>query len=95
MPKGYIIASIRTDDMDTMRRFAEASAPVIAQFGGRVLVRDPKPDLREGTQTGTSVVVEFDDVETAQQFYESEGYTSAKAIREAVAETDLRIVAGV
>ena len=95
MPKGYIIASIRTDDMDTMRRFAEASAPVIAQFGGRVLVRDPKPDLREGAQTGTSVVVEFDDVETAQQFYESEGYTSAKAIREAVAETDLRIVAGV
>jgi len=95
MPKGYIIASIRTDDMDTMRRFAEASAPVIAEFGGRVLARDPKPDVREGTQTGISVVVEFDDVETAQRFYESEGYTSAKSIREAVAETDLRIVSGV
>lgn len=95
MPKGYIIASIRTDDMDTMRRFAEASAPVIAEYGGRVLARDPKPDIREGTQTGISVVVEFEDVETAQKFYESDGYTSAKSIREAVAETDLRIVSGI
>ena len=95
MPKGYIIASIRTDDMETMRRFAEASAPVIAKFGGRVLARDPQPDIREGQQQGISVVVEFDDVKTARRFYESDGYTSAKAIREAVAETDLRIVSGV
>ncbi len=95
MPKGYIIASIRTDDMDTMRRFAEASAPVIAEYGGRVLARDPNPDIREGAQQGISVVVEFDDVETAKRFYDSEGYTSAKSIREAVAETDLRIVTGV
>ena len=95
MPKGYIIASIRTQDMDTMRRFAEASAPVIAAFGGRVLARDTNPDIREGTQQGISVVVEFDDLDTAKRFYESEGYTSAKAIREAVAETDLRIVSGV
>lgn len=95
MPKGYIIASIRTEDMDTMRRFAEASAPIIKEYGGRVLARDPQPDIREGTQTGISVLVEFDDVDTARRFYESEGYTSAKAIREAVAETDLRIVSSV
>ena len=94
MSKGYIVASIRTDDMETMRRFAEASAPVIAEYGGRVLARDPSPEIREGTQTGISVIVEFDDVETARRFYESDGYTSAKSIREAVAETDLRIVSG-
>ena len=95
MPKGYIIGTIRTDDMDAMRRFAEASGPVVAEFGGRILVRDPNPDIREGAQQGISVLVEFDDVETAQRFYESQGYTSAKAIREAAAETDLRIVSGV
>ena len=94
MPKGYIVASIRTDDMDTMRRFAEASAPVIAEFGGRVLARDPMPDIREGSQAGISVIVEFDDVETARRFYDSDGYTAAKAIRQSVAETDLRIVSG-
>lgn len=95
MPKGYIIASIRTTDMEAMRRFAESSGPVVAEYGGRVLARDPNPDIREGTQQGISVVVEFDDVETAKRFYESDAYTTAKAIREAVGETDLRIVSGV
>lgn len=93
MANGYIIASIRTDDMETMHRLTEASAPVISQFGRSVLMQHQKPDLREAAQTGASVVVEFDDVETAQPFCESDGYTSAKAIREAVAATDLRIVA--
>ena len=95
MPKGYVIANIRARDMDEMRRFAEASAPVIAEFGGRVLVRDPNPESREGSLEGISVVVEFDDVDTARRFYESDGYTRAKEIREAVSETDLRIVQGV
>lgn len=95
MPKGYIVANIRAHDMEAMQRFAAASAPVIAEYGGRVLVRDPKPELREGDLQGISIVVEFDDVETARRFYDSQGYTDAKAIREAAAETDLRIVEGV
>lgn len=94
MPKGYIIANIRAHDMEGMKRFGAASAPVIAEFGGRVLVRDLKPELREGDLQGISVVVEFDDVETARRFYDSQGYTDAKAIREAAADTDLRIVEG-
>jgi uncharacterized protein (DUF1330 family) len=95
MPKGYIVANIRAHDMEGMKRFGEASGPVIAEFGGRVLARDPNPELREGDLQGISVVVEFDDVATAQRFYESQGYTDAKAIRQAAADTDLRIVEGV
>lgn len=95
MPKGYIVANIRAHDMDGIARFGAASAPVIAKFGGRVLARDLNPELREGDIQGISVLVEFDDVETAQAFYESQGYTDAKAIRQAAADTDLRIVAGV
>ncbi|ABV91789.1 protein of unknown function DUF1330 [Dinoroseobacter shibae DFL 12 = DSM 16493] len=94
MPKGYIVASIRSNDMETIGRFAAAAGPVIAEYGGRVLARDPQPEVREGADTGIAVLVEFDDVATARRFYESAGYTAAKAIREAVAETDLRIVTG-
>ncbi|MBL4627246.1 MAG: DUF1330 domain-containing protein [Roseicyclus sp.] len=95
MPKGYIVANIRAHDAEGIKRFAEASAPVIAKFGGRVLARDLNPELREGALQGFSVIVEFDDVEAARAFYESSGYTAAKAIRQAAAETDLRIVEGV
>ncbi|MEJ6391084.1 DUF1330 domain-containing protein [Gymnodinialimonas ulvae] len=95
MPKGYIVANIRARDMDGMRRFAEASAPVIAEFGGRILARDPNPEQREGVLDGIAVIVELDDLDTAPRFYASQGYTDAKAIREAIAETDLRIVSGI
>lgn len=94
MPKGYVIANIRVHDREGMKRFVAASSPVIAEYGGRVLVRDPNPEQREGNLQGMPVVVEFDDVETARRFYESQGYTDAKAIREAAADTDLRIVEG-
>lgn len=94
MPKGYIIANIRAHDMEGMAKFGEASSPVIAEYGGRFLVRDLKPELREGDLQGIAVVVEFDDVDTARRFYESQGYTDAKAIRFAAADTDLRIVEG-
>lgn len=94
MPKGYVIANIRAHDMEGMQRFGAASAPIVAEFGGRVLVRDLNPDQREGDLQGMSVVVEFDDVATAQRFYESQGYTDAKAIRQAASDTDLRIVEG-
>jgi uncharacterized protein (DUF1330 family) len=94
MPKGYIIANIRAHDMAGMKQFSEASAKVIAEYGGRVLIRDPKPELREGDIQGIAVVVEFDDLDTARRFYESQGYTEARLIREAAAETDLRIAEG-
>ena len=95
MAKGYVVANIRARDQDGMRRFAEASAPVIAEYGGRVLARDTSAETREGDLQGTVVIVEFDDFETARNFYESQGYTEAKAIREAIADTDLRLVHGV
>lgn len=95
MPKGYIIANIRAHDMEGMKRFAEASAPVVAEYGGTVLVRNPSPEHREGKLEGIVVIVEFPDMDTARRFYDSAGYAEAKAIREAAAETDLRIVEGV
>lgn len=95
MPKGYIVANIRAHDTEGIARFAQAAAPVIAEYGGRVLARDPAPEVCEGTLQGISVLIEFDDVATARAFYASKGYTDAKAIRQASAETDLCIVEGV
>lgn len=45
MPKGYIVADFRARDRAEMQRFAEALAPVIAAFGGRVVARDAVADI--------------------------------------------------
>jgi uncharacterized protein (DUF1330 family) len=94
MPKGYIIANIRVNDPETFKGFGPLSAVAIKKFNGRVLVRNPETELREGDVNGVSVVVEFDDVETARRFYDSAEYTAARELRETCSETDLIIVEG-
>ena len=41
-----------------------------------------------------ALVIEFESIETARKFYESEKYQAAKAVRELAADTDLILVEG-
>ena len=68
--------------------------PVIAEYGGKVLVRNPNPEVREGSDSGVAIVIEFESIENAQNFYESNEYTATKAVRELAADTDLILVEG-
>ena len=95
MTKGYIVANINVNDAEAFKGFGPLSAIAIKKFGGRVLVRNPVSELREGAARGVTVVVEFDNMETARQFYESSEYTEARELRETCSDTDLIIVEGV
>ena len=95
MPKGYVVAHIRVHDAAGFEEFKKMSGPVIGEYGGRVLVRDPNVDHREGDAKGICIVVEFDSPAQARDFYESEGYSAARAVRAAAADTDLVLVEGV
>jgi uncharacterized protein (DUF1330 family) len=95
MPKGYIVAHIRVHDGEGYEEFKRMAGPAIADHGGRVLVRNPKAEHREGNLLGDVVVIEFDTLDAARRFYESDAYTAARRVRERVAETDLLLVEGV
>jgi uncharacterized protein (DUF1330 family) len=95
MPKAYIVAHIRVHDSEGYEEFKKMAGPAIADHGGRVLVRNPEADHREGNLRGTVVVIEFDNMEAARRFYESDAYTAARRVRERAAETDLLLVEGV
>ena len=94
MAKGYIVANIRVHDAETFKGFGPLSAEAIKKFNGRVLVRNPEIEQREGEARGISVVVEFDDIATARAFYASPEYTAARELRETCSETNLLIVEG-
>ena len=94
MPKAYLMAHIRVQDKEKFEEFKAASGPVIADYGGRILVRNPSPDHREGDLRGVVTLIEFDDMDAARRFYTSPEYTAAKAIRELAADTDLLLVEG-
>jgi uncharacterized protein (DUF1330 family) len=95
MAKAYLIAQIRVHDKEGYEKFKAMSGPAIAEYGGRVLVRNPAPDYREGTSRGIAIVIEFENMDAARRFYESDAYAAARAVREKAAETDLMLVEGI
>ena len=95
MPKGYLVANIKVHDKDKFAEFSEMSIPVISEYGGTVLVRNPTLEVREGRDSGIAIVIEFESIEHAWNFYESEKYTKAKKVRELASESELILVEGV
>ncbi len=94
MPKGYLIAHIRVHDKDAFEEFKQLSGAAIKAYNGRVLVRNPAPDHREGGGQGLAILIEFDSLEAARAFYESDAYQIARAVREKISDTDLILVEG-
>ena len=95
MAKGYVVAHIRVHDKDGFEKFKEMAGPTISDYGGKVLVRNPSPEIREGSDSGVAIVIEFESIESARKFYESDKYTEARAVRELAADNDLVLVEGI
>ena len=94
MKKGYLVAHLRVHDKEGFEKFKQMAGPTIAEYGGKVLVREPNPDLIEGNISGIDLVIEFESIENDRKFYESKKYQEAKAVRELAADTDLILVEG-
>ena len=94
MPKGYLVAHIRVQDKEAFEEFKQLSGEAIKAHNGRVLVRNPSPDHREGNAQGLAIVIEFESIQAAQAFYESDAYVAAREVREKISETDLILVEG-
>ncbi len=59
MNKGYLVAHLRVHDGEGFEKFRQMAGPTIAEYGGKVLVREPNPDVREGKISGIALVIEF------------------------------------
>ncbi len=94
MAKGYLIAHIRVHDKDAFEQFKQLSGAAIKAHNGKVLVRNPSPDHREGAAEGLSIVIEFENIDAARGFYESDAYSEARVVREKISDTDLVLVEG-
>ena len=82
MKKGYLIGQITITDPKKYQQYASETEKIIKSFGGRYLIRGAEQIIAEGTPQGNrDVVVEFDTLEKAKQFYESEEYAKIIDIR--------------
>ena len=85
MKKGYIIRQITITDPKKYQRYTSETENIIKKFGGKYLIRGGNQFIAEGKPQGNrDVVVEFDTLEKAKEFYESEEYAKIIDIRKAI-----------
>jgi uncharacterized protein (DUF1330 family) len=78
----YLIANITVTDPKRYPEYRDKVAPVIAQYGGKFLIRGGAVHSVEGDLgVDRLVVIEFADMETARQFYDSPEYAPLLKLR--------------
>ncbi|OBG74403.1 hypothetical protein A5714_16145 [Mycobacterium sp. E2462] len=91
--KGYVILTEAIKDPDGMKAYARAAGS--AMTGATVLAVDTAPEVVEGAWHGDqTVLLEFESVEAARAWYESEGYQQAAKLRQAAADCNAVILGG-
>jgi uncharacterized protein (DUF1330 family) len=95
MGKGYVIVTEAIHDQEGIEAYAKASVPSIGEHGAKVLVFDESVEVLEGGWHGNrTVVLEFESVEKAREWYESPSYQEALRLRQAAADSNAVILSG-
>jgi uncharacterized protein (DUF1330 family) len=91
----YVIAHIDVKDPVRYEDYKAMSPVSIKKFGGRFIARGGQTEVLEGTwQPKRLVLLEFPSVEVARQWWASDDYAPAKALRQATSNGDMIIVDG-
>jgi uncharacterized protein (DUF1330 family) len=91
--KGYIIITEDVKDPAGMGEYAKLAGKAMA--GATLLSFDNKPETIEGEWHGTqTVLLEFDSVDAAKEWYHSDAYQEAVKLRQAAADCNGVILSG-
>ena len=92
----YVIVETDIHDPEQYEQYKAASPGAVAAGGGRFVVRGGELAVLEGDWNPTRLVVlEFENLEAAKRWYESEIYQDAKKLREGAAQLNMGAVEGV
>lgn len=94
MPKAYWVAHVDVNDPAAYENYKAANAVAFSKYGAKFIVRGGKQEIREGQSRARTVVLEFQDYDTAMACYNSPEYQKALAIRKDISNGDLVIVEG-
>lgn len=93
--KAYVIVEVSITDPIIYEEYKKLTPAAVAAFDGVFLVRGGRTEILEGDwQPERMVVIEFSSVERAKEWWNSDQYSKAKAIRQRSAHTKMIIVEG-
>jgi uncharacterized protein (DUF1330 family) len=91
----YIIVQIDIKDPPRYEEYKNLVPASIAKFGGKYIVRGGKVDILEGKwKPSRLVILEFESVQRAKDWWSSEEYREAKALRHRIADAQMIVVEG-
>lgn len=91
----YIVVETDIHDAEQYELYKQASPAAVAAGGGRFIARGGALTVLEGDwQPKRIVLLEFQDMEAAERFYESPEYQDAKRLREGAAGFNMVAVEG-
>ena len=92
----YVIYQAEVTDPEQYALYREKSTPAVLDAGGEFIVRGGDVDVLEGgPPLGRTVIVKFDSIGSAREWYDSKAYTEARALREGAVNANMYIVDGI
>ena len=91
---GYFVAEIEVTDPAAMQRYGEKVPETLAPFDYRYIVRGGKPQALEGEAPRGVVVIAFDSVARAKEWYESPAYRTLIPLRQSASKGRIFLVEG-
>ena len=91
----YVIVDVAIHDQEKYAQYIKLSSATVEAFGGRFVVRGGDVSVLEGDWTpGRFVMVEFDSVERAKEWWSSDMYREPKQLRQSASTANIIVVQG-
>ena len=92
----YVIVRAEVTDLDKWKEYAAAAGPTSVEYGGKYIARGGAVEgLENFEDEGKRVVIlEFPDMDSARNWYNSAEYTAARAKRAGAGHAQFMIVDG-
>ncbi|GAA2775507.1 DUF1330 domain-containing protein [Saccharopolyspora taberi] len=93
----YVLVEAEVHDYDRADEYRVLAEESIRRHGGRYLIQGTVPEAVEGAWPNPSrvtTVVEFPDLAALREWYDSDEYQAAKAVREGAIDVRLLVAPG-
>lgn len=92
----YVIAEIDITDPIGYEEYKKLGPPTVAAYGGKFITRGGKTEILEGSWSPKRIVIlQFDNMQRAKEWWASKEYGPAKQVRQKTAVTNMIVVEGV
>lgn len=92
----YVIVDVKIENPETYEVYKGSVGPSLEKYGARFLARGGHAENLEGDWRPERIVVlEFDSLERAKEWWASEEYREPKAMRQSASTTRMIVVEGV